>query len=77
MRRTLIIGLTLLISVAVLAGVRARYRRIRFQQAVVKAPPTTDRTEASAPIPEDRAAIENRDVVRGAPAGEGAPIPPG
>ena len=46
MRRTLVIGLTLLVSLAVLAGVRARYQRVRFQQAAAMAAATADEGQA-------------------------------
>lgn len=60
MRRTLVIGLTLVVSAAVLAGVRFRYPRVRVQQVAVTAAATADETRASAPIPQDAVAIEKR-----------------
>jgi|GEM_PF-6944480 len=59
MRRTVVIGLTLLVSVAVLAGVRARYQ-VRFQQAAEIAAATAEEPAASASIPQDAAAIKKR-----------------
>jgi hypothetical protein len=56
MRRALFIGLTLLVSVSVLVGVRARYQRVRFQQAVARAAATADEAKPSAPIPQDATA---------------------
>src|SRR5262249_38319866 len=47
-----------LVSVAVLAGIRAGYQRVRFQQVAAIAAAAAVENKASAPIPQDAAAIE-------------------
>lgn len=81
MRRTLVIGLLLLVSVAVIVGVCVRSKGPRFKAAAVTAVPTVDAIEASPPIPQNAAAGEieaSAPIPQNAAAGEikaSAPIP--
>jgi hypothetical protein len=56
MRRALVIGLTFLVSVASLVGVRAWYQRVPFQLAAARAVATADEAKPHAPIRHDAAA---------------------
>jgi hypothetical protein len=58
MRRMVVIGMSLLVSAAMLGGVRALFQQARYRRAAVAAATTAVR--AAAPIPQDAAAIEKR-----------------
>ena len=58
MRRTVVIGLSLLVSAAWLGGARALLQQVRYRRAAVAAVATAVRAEA--PIPLDAEAIEKR-----------------